>query len=69
MIFSLFFFFNSIRIGIMIPSIYQKNHEKGQGIVEYALLIVFSALIIIVSMKLLAPIIGDRFSRIAKIST
>ena len=49
----------------MVPSVYQRNHEKGQGLVEYALILVLLAFIVLAAMRLLAPIIGDVFSQIS----
>ena len=39
-------------------------HEEGQGLVEYALLLVFIALVVIVILALLGPAIGDIFSNL-----
>jgi pilus assembly protein Flp/PilA len=39
-------------------------HERGQGLVEYALLIVLIAIIAIVTFFVLGPAIGNAFSRI-----
>jgi pilus assembly protein Flp/PilA len=36
--------------------------EKGQGLVEYALVLVFVALVVIIMLTLLGPIIGNVFS-------
>jgi Flp pilus assembly pilin Flp len=52
------------RICLMVPLVYQKNREKGQGLVEYAFIFVLVALLILVSTKFLAPIIRDTFFRI-----
>ena len=38
--------------------------EKGQGLVEYALILVLVAVVVIVVLTLLGPIIGDVFSSI-----
>ncbi len=38
--------------------------ERGQGLVEYALIIVFVALIVIVILALLGPAIGQVFSNL-----
>lgn len=38
--------------------------EKGQGLVEYALILVLVAVIVIVVLALLGPAIGDIFSNI-----
>ena len=38
--------------------------EKGQGLVEYALILVLVAIVVIAVLMLLGPIIGDVFSTI-----
>jgi pilus assembly protein Flp/PilA len=38
--------------------------EKGQGLVEYALIIVLIAIVVIVAMRFLAPTIGNVFTDI-----
>jgi pilus assembly protein Flp/PilA len=38
--------------------------EKGQGLVEYALIIVLIAIVVIVAMQFLAPTIGNVFTQI-----
>jgi pilus assembly protein Flp/PilA len=38
--------------------------EKGQGLVEYALILVLVAIVVIVILALLGPAIGNVFSRI-----
>jgi pilus assembly protein Flp/PilA len=38
--------------------------EKGQGLVEYALVLVFVAIVVIAIMRLLGPKIGNTFSSI-----
>jgi pilus assembly protein Flp/PilA len=39
--------------------------EKGQGLVEYALILVLVAVVVIAALMLLAPIIGNVFSTIS----
>ncbi len=39
-------------------------NEKGQGLVEYALILVLVAVVVIVILALLGPAIGNVFSRI-----
>jgi pilus assembly protein Flp/PilA len=39
--------------------------EQGQGLVEYALVIVFVALVVIAIMRLLGPKVGNTFSSIS----
>jgi pilus assembly protein Flp/PilA len=44
--------------------LYQPS-EEGQGIVEYALILVLVALTVIVILSLLGPAIGNAFSNVA----
>ena len=39
-------------------------HEKGQGLVEYALIILLVAIIVIAILAILGPIIGNVFSTV-----
>jgi pilus assembly protein Flp/PilA len=39
--------------------------EKGQGLVEYALIIVLIAIVVIVALSLLGPTIGNVFTEIS----
>ena len=39
--------------------------EKGQGLVEYALILVLVAIVVIAVLMLLGPMIGDTFSTIS----
>ena len=41
-----------------------KNKEKGQGLVEYALILVLVAIVVIGALMILGPIIGNVFSTI-----
>lgn len=38
--------------------------EKGQGLVEYALILVLVALVVIAALMILGPVIGNTFSSI-----
>ncbi|HEX9332278.1 MAG TPA: Flp family type IVb pilin [Anaerolineales bacterium] len=38
--------------------------ERGQGLVEYAIILVFVALVVIAIMRLLGPKVGNTFSSI-----
>ncbi len=38
--------------------------EKGQGLVEYAIILVFVAVVVIAVVRLLGPTIGNTFSSI-----
>jgi len=40
--------------------------EKGQGLVEYALILVLVAIVVIVILALLGPAIGNVFSNIMR---
>ena len=40
--------------------------ERGQGLVEYALIIVLVAIVVIAALMVLGPIIGNTFSTISK---
>lgn len=41
-----------------------KDREKGQGLVEYALILVLVAIVVVVVMALLGPSIGKIFSQV-----
>ncbi len=41
-------------------------HEEGQGLVEYALILVLVAVVVIVSLALLGPAVGNVFSNIVQ---
>jgi pilus assembly protein Flp/PilA len=38
--------------------------EKGQGLVEYALILVLVAIVVIAALMVLGPVIGNTFSSI-----
>jgi pilus assembly protein Flp/PilA len=38
--------------------------EKGQGLVEYAIIVAFVALVVIVIVRYMGPEVGNTFSRI-----
>jgi pilus assembly protein Flp/PilA len=42
----------------------KKMQKKGQGLVEYALILVLVAIVIIVILSVLGPAIGNVFSQI-----
>ena len=41
------------------------NHDDGQGLVEYAIILALVAIVVIAVMRLLGPKIGNTFSTIA----
>lgn len=45
--------------------LYRPNREEGQGLVEYALILVLVAIVVIIILALLGPAIGNVFSNIA----
>jgi len=40
------------------------RREKGQGLVEYALILVMVAIVVLVVLLVLGPVIGNTFSKI-----
>lgn len=40
--------------------------EKGQGLVEYALILVLVAVVVIIILALLGPVVGNVFSSIVE---
>jgi pilus assembly protein Flp/PilA len=44
--------------------LYRPHQEEGQGLVEYALILVLVAVVVIVILALLGPAIGNIFSNI-----
>lgn len=40
--------------------------EEGQGLVEYALILVLVAVVVIVVLAALGPVVGDVFSKIVQ---
>ena len=45
---------------------FKQLQRKGQGLVEYALILVLVAIVIIVILSVLGPAIGNVFSQIVK---
>lgn len=41
-----------------------KTHKKGQGLVEYALILVLVAIVVIAALLVLGPIVGNLFSNV-----
>jgi len=52
------------KVLLMEPSVDRIDHENGQGLVEYVLLIAMLALVIVAPTLFLGPIIGNVFSKI-----
>jgi pilus assembly protein Flp/PilA len=46
--------------------LYRPRNEEGQGLVEYALILVLVAVVVIVILALLGPTIGNIFSNVVK---
>lgn len=44
--------------------LYRPQSEKGQGLVEYALILVLVAVVVIVILSVLGPALGNTFSNI-----
>lgn len=45
--------------------IYRPQNEEGQGLVEYALILVLVAVVVIAILLILGPIVGNVFSNIS----
>lgn len=41
-----------------------ENHERGQGLMEYALILVLIAVVIVAILTVLGPQIGNLYSRV-----
>jgi len=41
-------------------------HEQGQGLLEYALILVLVAIIVVAILLLLGPVIGNLFSNVVQ---
>ena len=46
--------------------LYEPRREEGQGLVEYALILVLVAIVVIVILTLLGPAIGNIFTNIVR---
>lgn len=44
--------------------LYHPQYEKGQGLVEYALVLILVAMVVLVVLTLLGPQIGNTFSNV-----
>ncbi len=41
-----------------------RDHPSGQGLVEYALIIVLVAIVVIAALLILGPVVGNAFSTV-----
>jgi pilus assembly protein Flp/PilA len=57
---------SEIPLGKEENTMFKKLQRKGQGLVEYALILVLVAIVIIVILSVLGPAIGNVFSQIVK---
>jgi len=62
----------SLRVILMQTSFFERKvimffapREKGQGLVEYAIILALVAIVVIAVMRLLGPKIGNTFSNIS----
>ena len=46
---------------------YAKQTEKGQGLVEYALILLLVALVVILTLLILGPAIGNSYSNVIEV--
>lgn len=46
--------------------LYQPHDERGQGLVEYALILVLVAIVVVVVLTVLGPQLGEMFSTVAE---
>ena len=44
--------------------LYRPQNEEGQGLVEYALILVLVAVVVIIILTVLGPLVGNVFSTI-----
>jgi pilus assembly protein Flp/PilA len=51
-------------LGKEVNLMFRKMQKKGQGLVEYALILVLVAIVIIIILSVLGPAIGNVFSQI-----
>jgi Flp pilus assembly pilin Flp len=48
----------------MVASFHRKNNEKGQGLVEYALILVSVAVVVVAVLLLLGPNVSNVYARV-----
>lgn len=46
-------------------ALFNRSDEKGQGLVEYALILVLVAIVVIAILRILGPAVGEVFSEVA----
>jgi pilus assembly protein Flp/PilA len=51
-------------LGKEVNPMFKKMQKKGQGLVEYALILVLVAIVIIIILSVLGPALGNVFSMI-----
>ena len=56
--------FREVSLGKEVKEMLFAPMEKGQGLVEYALILVLVAIVVIAVLMLMGPIIGNTFSMI-----
>ena len=47
--------------------IYRPQNEEGQGLVEYALILVLVSVVVIAILLILGPIVGNVFSQVTNV--
>ncbi len=47
-----------------VSNVVNLNPERGQGLVEYALILVLIAVVVLAVLLILGPILGDTFSEV-----
>ncbi len=52
---------------LRLKNFFESIKEEGQGLVEYALIIVLIAIVVIAALALLGPQIGEVFNSIANV--
>lgn len=60
------FIFHSIRLIIFLENgiMYSLTEESGQGLTEYALILLFVAMVVIIILILVGPVVGNVFSKV-----
>ena len=55
---------NKIHDGKEVRQMFLARREEGQGLVEYALILVLVAIVVIAILLLLGPVVGNVFSTV-----